>query len=353
MILGVFGAALFYGDGVITPAISVLSAVEGLSVATTVFNPYIVPITLVILTLLFMAQHRGTAGIGRVFGPVMVMWFVLIGVAGLRIIVQHPDILWALNPMHGLMFLLRQRWLAFVALGAVVLALTGAEALYADLGHFGARPIRFAWFSLVFPALALNYMGQGALLLDDPKSLENPFYLMFPQWALYPMVVISTTATVIASQAVISGTYSMTKQAIQLGFLPRMRVVYTSAREIGQIYLPFVNWVVLAAVLGAVLGFRSSSALGAAYGVAVTGTMGITTLLTFFVVKNGWHYNAALVSAATLFFLVIDLTFFSANLLKVLEGGWFPLLLGIFMFIIMSTWKHGRAISTTGGTVSA
>jgi KUP system potassium uptake protein len=242
------------------------------------------------------------------------------------------------------MFLLRQRWLAFVALGAVVLALTGAEALYADLGHFGARPIRFAWFSLVFPALALNYMGQGALLLDDPKSLENPFYLMFPQWALYPMVVISTTATVIASQAVISGTYSMTKQAIQLGFLPRMRVVYTSAREIGQIYLPFVNWVVLAAVLGAVLGFRSSSALGAAYGVAVTGTMGITTLLTFFVVKNGWHYNAALVSAATLFFLVIDLTFFSANLLKVLEGGWFPLLLGIFMFIIMSTWKHGRAI---------
>ena len=344
LVLGVFGAALFYGDGVITPAISVLSAVEGLSVATTVFNPYIVPITIVILTLLFMVQHRGTAGIGKVFGPVMVMWFVLIGFAGVRVIVHHPDILWALNPMHGLLFLMHQRWLAFVALGAVVLALTGAEALYADLGHFGAPPIRLAWFGLVFPALALNYMGQGALLLNDPKSLENPFFLMFPSWALYPMVVISTVATVIASQAVISGTYSMTKQAIQLGFLPRMRVVYTSAREIGQIYLPFVNWVVLAAVLGAVIGFRSSSALGAAYGVAVTGTMGITTLLTFFVVKNGWHYNAALVTAATLFFLVIDLTFFSANLLKVFEGGWFPLLLGIFMFIIMSTWKHGRAI---------
>jgi KUP system potassium uptake protein len=342
--LGLFGAALFYGDGVITPAISVLSAVEGLSTATTVFNPYIVPITLLILTLLFMAQQRGSSGIGQVFGPIMVIWFGLIGVAGLQQIITYPEILRALNPMHGLMFLLHQRWLAFVALGAVVLALTGAEALYADLGHFGAKPIRFAWFTLVFPALALNYMGQGALLMLNPDALANPFYLLFPGWSLYPMVVLSTIATVIASQAVITGTYSMTKQAIQLGFLPRMRVIYTSAREIGQIYIPFVNWVVLAAVLGAVLGFRSSSALGAAYGVAVTGTMAITTLLTFFVVKNGWHYNVWLVSAATLFFLTIDLTFFSANLLKVLEGGWFPLTLGIAMFIVMSTWKHGRAI---------
>jgi KUP system potassium uptake protein len=344
LILGVFGAALFYGDGVITPAISVLSAVEGLSTATTIFNPYIIPITLVILTALFMAQQRGSSGIGHVFGPVMVVWFLIIGIAGLRQVITDPAILSALNPLHGLYFLLRQRWLAFVALGAVVLALTGAEALYADLGHFGARPIRLAWFSLVFPALALNYMGQGALILADPKSLENPFYLMFPSWALYPMVILSTVATVIASQAVISGTYSMTKQAIQLGFLPRMRVVYTSAREIGQIYIPVINWVVLAAVLGAVVGFRSSSALGAAYGVAVTGTMAITTLLTFFVVKNGWHFNVVLVTLATAFFLTIDLTFFSANLLKIMEGGWFPIGLGIFMFIVMSTWKHGRAI---------
>jgi KUP system potassium uptake protein len=344
LILGVFGAALFYGDGVITPAISVLSAVEGLSTATTVFNPYIVPITLIILTALFIAQSRGSSGIGHVFGPIMVVWFVVIGVAGLEHVVKSPEILVALNPLRGLEFLLRQRWLAFVALGAVVLALTGAEALYADLGHFGARPIRVAWFSLVFPALALNYMGQGALILADPKTLENPFYLMFPGWSLYPMVVLSTVATVIASQAVISGTYSMTKQAIQLGFLPRMRVVYTSAREIGQIYIPVINWIVLAAVLGAVVGFRSSSALGAAYGVAVTGTMAITTLLTFFVVRNGWHYNVVLVTLVTAFFLSIDLTFFAANLLKIMEGGWFPISLGVIMFIIMSTWKHGRAI---------
>jgi KUP system potassium uptake protein len=344
LILGVFGAALFYGDGVITPAISVLSAVEGLSTATTIFNPYIVPITLVILTALFIVQQRGSSGIGHVFGPVMVVWFLIIGFAGIRQIIADPAILTALNPLHGLFFLLRQRWLAFVALGAVVLALTGAEALYADLGHFGARPIRLAWFSLVFPALALNYMGQGALILANPKALENPFYLMFPDWSLYPMVILSTVATVIASQAVISGTYSMTKQAIQLGFLPRMRVVYTSAREIGQIYIPVINWIVLAAVLGAVVGFRSSSALGAAYGVAVTGTMAITTLLTFFVVRNGWHFNVVLVTLATAFFLTIDLTFFSANLLKIMEGGWFPIGLGIFMFIVMSTWKHGRAI---------
>ncbi|MGA2552994.1 MAG: potassium transporter Kup, partial [Burkholderiaceae bacterium] len=344
LISGLFGAALFYGDGVITPAISVLSAVEGLSTATSVFTPFVVPITLLVLIGLFVMQSRGTSDIGFVFGPIMVIWFVTLAVSGFTNILRYPGILAALNPLYGLEFILHERWIAFIALGAVVLALTGAEALYADLGHFGAGPIRYAWFLLVFPALALNYMGQGALLLTSPEALENPFYLMFPSWALYPMVALSTIATVIASQAVITGTYSMTKQAIQLGFLPRMRIIYTSAREMGQIYIPFVNWLVMAAVLAAVLGFRSSSALGTAYGVAVTGTMLITTFLTFFVVRNGWHLNLGLALAATGVFFVIDATFFSANLLKIAEGGWFPITIGIGMFVVMSTWKHGRAI---------
>jgi KUP system potassium uptake protein len=344
LISGLFGAALFYGDGVITPAISVLSAVEGLSTATSVFTPYVVPITLVILVGVFVLQSRGTADIGFVFGPIMVLWFATLAVSGFINILHDPSILAALNPLYGIRFILHERWVAFVALGAVVLALTGAEALYADLGHFGAKPIRAAWFVLVFPSLALNYMGQGALLLQNPATLENPFFLMFPQWALYPMVGLSTVATVIASQAVITGTYSMTKQAIQLGFLPRMRIVYTSAHEIGQIYIPFVNWLVMAAVLAAVLGFRSSSALGTAYGVAVTGTMLITTFLTFFVVRNGWHINLGLALAATGLFFLIDTTFFAANLLKIAEGGWFPITIGVAMFVIMSTWKHGRAI---------
>jgi KUP system potassium uptake protein len=344
LISGLSGAALFYGDGVITPAISVLSAVEGLSTATSVFTPYVVPITLVILVGVFVLQSRGTADIGFVFGPIMVLWFATLAVSGFINILHDPSILAALNPLYGIRFILHERWVAFVALGAVVLALTGAEALYADLGHFGAKPIRAAWFVLVFPSLALNYMGQGALLLQNPATLENPFFLMFPQWALYPMVGLSTVATVIASQAVITGTYSMTKQAIQLGFLPRMRIVYTSAHEIGQIYIPFVNWLVMAAVLAAVLGFRSSSALGTAYGVAVTGTMLITTFLTFFVVRNGWHINLGLALAATGLFFLIDTTFFAANLLKIAEGGWFPITIGVAMFVIMSTWKHGRAI---------
>jgi KUP system potassium uptake protein len=335
------GAALFYGDGVITPAISVLSAVEGLEVATPLLSPYVIPVTLIALITLFLMQKRGTAGIGAVFGPIMMIWFVVLAFAGLINILAAPAILVALNPVEGLAFCLHHRWLAFVALGAVVLSLTGAEALYADMGHFGARPIRLTWFGLVFPALALNYLGQGGLLLADPSALQNPFYRLFPQWTLYPMVVLSTVATVIASQAVISGTYSMTKQAMQLGFLPRMNVVYTSAREIGQIYVPGINWTLLVAVVAAVLGFGSSTALGSAYGIAVTGTMLITTVLTFFVVRYAWHYNWLLCVCATVFFFIIDATFFSANLLKITQGGWFPLAIGLLMFIVMLTWGRG------------
>ncbi len=344
LLLGAFGAALFYGDGVITPAISVLSAVEGLEIATPLLKPYVIPITLVVLIALFFVQRRGTAGIGAVFGPIMLVWFSVLAGIGLINVVAAPAILAALNPFEGLAFCLHHGWLAFVALGAVVLALTGAEALYADMGHFGARPIRLAWFALVFPALALNYLGQGALLLADPKAIENPFYRLFPSWALYPMVALSTVATVIASQAVISGTYSMTKQAIQLGFLPRMNVVHTSAKEIGQIYVPAINWALLAAVVAAVLGFGSSTNLGAAYGIAVTGTMLVTTFLTFFVARYGWHYGWLLCLLVTGFFFLIDVTFFSANLLKISQGGWFPLAIGLLIFTIMTTWRRGWAM---------
>jgi KUP system potassium uptake protein len=339
--IGIMGAALFYGDGVITPAISVLSAVEGLEIATPLLTPYVVPITLAALVGLFLMQKHGTAGIGAVFGPVMVTWFAVLAGAGLVHILDAPAILTALNPFAGLAFCLHHRWLAFVALGAVVLALTGAEALYADMGHFGARPIRLTWFVVVFPALALNYLGQGALLLADPSALENPFFRLFPSWMLYPMVGLATVATVIASQAVISGTYSMTKQAIQLGLLPRMSVVYTSAKEIGQIYVPGINWTLLIAVVAAVLGFGSSTRLGSAYGIAVTGTMLITTILTFFVVRYAWRYPWWLCVSATGFFFVIDATFFSANLLKIAQGGWFPLAIGLVIFTIMATWWRG------------
>ncbi|MFK4443447.1 KUP system potassium uptake protein [Caballeronia udeis] len=342
--VGVMGAALFYGDGVITPAISVLSAVEGLQVATPLLKPYVIPITLAALITLFMMQKHGTSGIGAVFGPIMVVWFIVLAGAGLIQILNAPHILVSLNPLAGLAFCLHHRWLAFVALGAVVLSLTGAEALYADMGHFGAQPIRLTWFGLVFPALALNYLGQGALLLADPSAVQNPFYRLFPVWSLYPMVVLSTIATVIASQAVISGTYSMTKQAMQLGFLPRMNVVYTSAKEIGQIYVPGINWTLLVAVVAAVIGFGSSTALGSAYGIAVTGTMLITTMLTFFVVRYAWNYNWFLCVGATVFFFVIDATFFSANLLKITQGGWFPLAIGLLMFAVMTTWGRGWEI---------
>jgi len=348
LMTGVFGAALFYGDGVITPAISVLSAVEGLELAAPSLTPYVVQITLVVLVALFMLQKRGTAGIGAVFGPVMVVWFAVLAGSGLVHLLRAPAILAALNPLAGLEFALLHGWLAFVALGSVVLALTGAEALYADMGHFGARPVRASWFVLVLPALALNYFGQGALLLAHPAALENPFFRMFPQWALVPMVLLATIATVIASQAVISGAFSMTKQAMQLGFLPRMRITHTSDREIGQIYVPAVNAALFIAVIAAVIGFRSSTALGAAYGIAVTGTMMITTFLTFFVLRYAWKFALWPALLATGFFFLIDLTFFSANLLKIVDGGWFPLAVGAIVFIGMVTWAKGRELLTQG-----
>lgn len=344
LLAGVFGAALFFGDSVITPAISVLSAVEGLEVAAPHLKPYVVPISLAVLITLFLAQRKGTAGVGTVFGPVMVAWFGVLGVVGLANIFAAPQVLAALNPFVGLGFLLTHGWIAFVSLGAVVLALTGAEALYADMGHFGALPIRLSWFGLVFPALALNYLGQGALLLAQPDKVASPFFHMFPGWGLYPMIALATIATVIASQAVISGAYSMTKQAIQLGFLPNMSVVHTSEREIGQIYVPAINWMLLVAVVLSVLGFGSSIALGAAYGIAVTGTMLITTLLTFFVIRYSWHYNWLLCVFATGFFFIIDVAFFSANLLKLPQGGWYPLLAGGIIFTVMSTWSRGREL---------
>ncbi|KWC08381.1 potassium transporter Kup [Burkholderia ubonensis] len=341
LVVGVMGASLFFGDSVITPAISVLSAVEGLEVVAPVLKTYVIPVTLAALIALFIMQKHGTSGIGAVFGPVMVSWFVVIGVAGAVNIAQMPAILFALDPLRGLAFCLHHRWLAFVALGAVVLSLTGAEALYADMGHFGKRPIRVTWFGVVFPSLALNYLGQGALLLAHPGALQNPFYRLFPQWAIPPMIALATIATVVASQAVISGTYSMTKQAMQLGFLPRMNIVYTSGQEMGQIYVPGINWTLLAAVVAAVLGFGSSTALGSAYGIAVTGTMLITTFLTFFVVRYAWHYDWLLCVLATAFFFAIDAMFFSANLLKIVEGGWFPLAIGTVVFTIMATWGRG------------
>ena len=346
LISGVFGAALFYGDGVITPAISVLSAVEGLELAVPDLTPYVVQITLAVLVAVFMVQKRGTAGIGAVFGPVMVAWFLVLAVVGVVHVTRAPHILSALNPFSALEFALRHHGVAFVALGSVVLALTGAEALYADMGHFGATPIRYSWFGFVMPALVLNYLGQGALLLSTPQALENPFFRMFPQWALIPMVLLATVATVIASQAVISGAFSMTKQAVQLGFLPRMRIVHTSEREVGQIYVPALNAALLVAVVIAVLAFRSSTALGAAYGIAVTGTMLITTFLTFYVLRYAWKFGFAASLLATGFFLLVDATFFAANLLKITDGGWFPLLLGAMVFVGMTTWAKGRQLLT-------
>ncbi|PTR05709.1 KUP system potassium uptake protein [Nitrosospira sp. Nsp5] len=343
-LIGGFGAALFYGDGVITPAISVLSAVEGLEVATPLLKPYVVPITLTVLIALFLIQQRGTGGIGAMFGPITLIWFSTLALAGLANIGAAPQILSALNPVHAVAFCLNNGWLAFVAFGAVVLAITGGEALYADMGHFGAKPIRFAWYGCVLPALTLNYLGQGALLLSNPLAISNPFYLLFPAWALYPAVGLATIATVIASQAVISGVFSMTKQAIQLGFLPRMQIKHTSDRKIGQIYIPFVNWTLLAAVVMAVLGFGSSSSLASAYGFAVTATMVIETLLTFFVLRYAWKYSWFLAVFATMIFITIDMTFFAATTLKIAQGGWFPLVIGVIIFTIMVTWHRGRQI---------
>lgn len=344
MAMGLFGATLFYGDSVITPAISVLSAVEGLSVATSAFDPYVVPLTVAILVGLYSLQAKGTAGIGKWFGPVMVLWFAALAAMGIVNIIEAPQILRALNPLNALHFLEGNRVLAFISLGAVVLAFTGAEALYADMGHFGAKPIRMAWFMVAFPALALNYMGQGAMLLVRPEAVSNPFYQQLGAWSVYPLVALSTLATIIASQATISGTFSMTKQAIALGFLPRMNIEFTSASQMGQIYIPTVNWLQMIVVILAVIGFGSSSDLAAAYGIAVTGTMTVTTILTFFVIRYRWHYNLALCIAATGFFFAIDFGFLSANMLKLFHGGWFPLLLGSILFTMMLTWKRGREL---------
>jgi KUP system potassium uptake protein len=342
--MGVFGASLFYGDAVLTPAISVLSAVEGLEVGTSAFKPYVVPLSTGILIGLFLIQKHGTGVVGLLFGPVCALWFLSIGAAGVWNIASHPAILGALDPMHALHFVTAHGFASFVVLGSVLLAITGAEALYADMGHFGARAIRIAWFALVAPSLVLNYFGQGALLIASPKALENPFYLAFPGWALYPMVALATIATVIASQATISGAYSMTQQAIQLGYLPRMTVQHTSARMMGQIYVPAVNWILLLVVAAAVIGFGSSTRLANAYGVAVMGTMLVTTFLTFFVIRYGWGYPLWLCLAATGFFMLIDATFFAAAMHKVLEGGWFPLALGAAVFTLMVTWRRGRAL---------
>jgi len=342
LIIGVFGASLFYGDAVLTPAISVLSAVEGLEVGTAAFKPFVVPISVGVLLALFALQARGTAAVGKLFGPVTLLWFIAIGAAGVYGIVRAPEVLAALNPLHALRFLTTHAVESFVVLGAVVLAVTGAEALYADMGHFGKAPVRIAWFSLVAPALVLNYFGQGALLMTNPAAVTNPFYLLLPDWALYPMIALATAATVIASQAVISGAYSITRQAVQLGFLPRMSIVHTSAQEAGQIYIPSVNWLLCAVVVAAVVGFGSSSRLAGAYGVAVTGTMLVDTLLTFFVIRYAWRYPLWLCVLATGFFLAIDAAFFSATLLKVVEGGWFPLAIGTAVFVVMTTWRRGR-----------
>ena len=344
MIVGVFGATMFYGDSVITPAISVLSAMEGLEVSAPGLQAYVVPLTIVVLVILYAVQKHGTAGIGRWFGPIMVLWFAVLAVMGVINIVQAPVILQALNPLHAIEFMARNRIIAFVALGAVVLAFTGAEALYADMGHFGKSPIRHAWFMIVFPALALNYLGQGGLLITRPDTIENPFFHQLGSWAVLPLVALSTIATVIASQATISGTFSMTKQAIALGLLPRMRVTHTSESEIGQIYIPAVNWLQLVVVLIAVIGFGSSDRLAGAYGIAVTATMFATTILTFFVTRYRWRLPLLLCLAATGFFMVIDLALFSASTLKLLHGGWFPLVIGTILLTIMLTWKRGREL---------
>ncbi len=344
LMLGVIGAALFYGDAVLTPAISVLSAVEGLEVGTAALKPYVIPMAVIVLVTLFAFQRHGTAVVGAFFGPICVLWFLSLGAVGVYNIGQYPAVLSALNPTHALHFVTGHSFASFVVLGAVLLAFTGAEALYADMGHFGKRAIRFAWFGLVLPALVLNYFGQGALLIANPEAITNPFYHAYPDWALYPMVALATAATVIASQAVISGTYSVTKQAVQLGYLPRMNIVHTSDRLIGQIYIPSVNWFLLASVLGAVIGFGSSSNLASAYGVAVAGTMLIDSVLTFFVIRYGWGYPLIVAAVSTGFFFFVDAAFFSASLLKVFEGGWFPVVVGTAIFALMVTWRRGREI---------
>ena len=342
--VGIFGTCLFYGDGVITPAISVLSSVEGLEVVSPTFKKAVIPLTLLILCALFFVQKRGTADIGKFFGPITLVWFAVIAVLGVSHIWHNPEILWALSPHYALGFAWANPGTTFVILGAVVLCVTGGEALYADMGHFGKKPIRLAWFSVVMPALTLNYFGQGALLLSEPEAVKNPFFNMAPDWALLPLVGLATLATVIASQALISGAFSVTKQVIQLGYLPRFQVQHTSVKDTGQIYMPFVNWGLFVMIVLAVVLFKSSSNLAAAYGIAVTLDMLITTVLTFFVIRYAWHYPLTLCLAATSCFFVVDMAFFTSNMLKLVDGGWFPLLIAGGVYTIMLTWKDGRRL---------
>ena len=342
LIVGIFGTSLFYGDGVITPAISVLSAVEGLEVVSPAFKSGVIPITLAILFALFAVQRHGTAGIGKFFGPITLVWFAVIALLGVSQILTHPEILRALSPHYALMFMWFNPGTTFIILGAVVLCVTGAEALYADLGHFGKKPIRLAWFSVVMPCLVLNYFGQGALLLGNPAAVKNPFYLMAPDWALVPLVGLATMATVIASQALITGAFSVTKQAIQMGYLPRLNIQHTSERDTGQIYMPLVNWGLFVTIVLAVVMFRSSSNLAAAYGIAVCADMLITTILTFYVIRYGWKYPLWLCVAATGVFFAVDFAFFASNMMKLFAGGWFPLVIGGVVFTLMMTWKEGR-----------
>jgi KUP system potassium uptake protein len=344
VVLGIFAAALFYGDSMITPAISVLSAVEGLQVAAPALEPYVVPLTLAILIALFALQKHGTGRVGALFGPITMIWFVVLAFIGLVQIAEHPVVLWALNPYYAVNFFLLDGWIAFLALGSVVLVVTGSEALYADMGHFGRFPIRLAWFSVVLPALLINYFGQGALILGDPGAVDNPLFRMVPEWAALPMVGLATAATIIASQAVITGAFSVTRQAIQLGYLPRMQVIHTSAAEMGQIYLPFVNWMLATFVALLVLGFKSSTHLAAAYGIAVTGTMIIDALLLSVVAALLWKWKPMVVVLVIGLFLLVDLSFFTANLTKIAHGGWFPLAIGLVIFLVLTTWKRGRAL---------
>lgn len=344
LMVGIFGTCLFYGDGVITPAISVLAAVEGLEVVSPAFKSAVIPLTLVILFCLFAVQKRGTAGIGQFFGPITLVWFAVISVLGVYHIATQPEILWAISPYYAIKFIWDFPGITFIILGAVVLCVTGGEALYADMGHFGKKPIRLAWFSIVMPSLTLNYFGQGALLLSNPEAVKNPFFMMAPDWALIPLVGLATLATVIASQALITGAFSVTKQVIQLGYLPRLQILHTSVKETGQIYIPFVNWGLFVLIVLAVALFKSSSNLAAAYGIAVCTDMLITTILTFFVIRYSWNLPLYLCIGATGFFFVVDFAFWASNLMKLFEGGWFPLVIGAGIFLLMITWSDGRRL---------
>lgn len=342
LFIGIFGASLLYGDGIITPAISVISAVEGLEVATPFFKPYIIPLTIIILIGLFAVQKRGTSGVGKIFGPITLIWFLVIAVLGFMSIIQNPEVIKAVNPVYAFNFFAENKFIGFITLGAVFLAITGAEALYADMGHFGKKPIKIAWFCLVLPCLLLNYFGQGALILRNPGAIKNPFFMLTPEWALYPMVFLATFSTVIASQSIISGAFSLTFQALQLGFLPRMRILHTSEEERGQIYIPQLNWILCIATIALVVGFGTSSNLAAAYGIAVTTTMVITTVLLFFAMTKLWKWNFWLSTVIASFFLCIVMSFWGANLLKFFQGGWVPILLGIAIYYLMITWNSGR-----------